>query len=285
MRAIVAARRSRASPARPWCGRPTRCCRRSPRTSRITVGAASIVITAYALTHGSMQLVIGPIADRFGKYRTVAMACALSARHGGAVRDWRSRSGADAGALCLRRHGRPGSCRSAIAYIGDVVPYDQPPAVARPLSSPGRFSASCSARRPAASSATTSAGATCSSCWRRCSRVAAVGAEHRARDQSASPRAGSRSDRARLRRCDYTIVLSQPVGADHLLVVVPRRRAVPGRLRLRRRRPASALRAELHRHRPHRRHIRDRRADLCGDGAAADAAARPDAASPTAAAR
>ena len=33
-----------------------------------TVGAASIVVTAYALTHGSVQLFIGPIGDRFGKY-------------------------------------------------------------------------------------------------------------------------------------------------------------------------------------------------------------------------
>src|SRR5260221_13141947 len=45
----------------------------------VTVGVASIVITAYALTHGSMQFVAGPLADRFGKYRTVALACALSA--------------------------------------------------------------------------------------------------------------------------------------------------------------------------------------------------------------
>src|ERR1700712_132887 len=37
----------------------------------ISIGAASIVITAYALTHGTMQFVTGPIADRFGKYRTV----------------------------------------------------------------------------------------------------------------------------------------------------------------------------------------------------------------------
>ena len=48
------------------------CCRRSPPTSAITVGAASIVVTAYALTHGTVQFIIGPIGDRFGKYRTVA---------------------------------------------------------------------------------------------------------------------------------------------------------------------------------------------------------------------
>ncbi|HEX3502971.1 MAG TPA: MFS transporter [Xanthobacteraceae bacterium] len=40
-----------------------------------TVGAAAMVVTAYAITHGSIQLVIGPVGDRFGKYRTVAFAC------------------------------------------------------------------------------------------------------------------------------------------------------------------------------------------------------------------
>ena len=44
-----------------------------------TVGAAAMVVTAYAVTHGSIQLVIGPVGDRFGKYRTVAVACAPSA--------------------------------------------------------------------------------------------------------------------------------------------------------------------------------------------------------------
>jgi predicted MFS family arabinose efflux permease len=44
-----------------------------------TVGTASIVVTAYAITHGTVQLVIGPIGDRMGKYRVVAAACALSA--------------------------------------------------------------------------------------------------------------------------------------------------------------------------------------------------------------
>jgi MFS transporter, YNFM family, putative membrane transport protein len=42
-----------------------------------TVGAAAMVVTAYAVTHGSVQLVIGPIGDRFGKYRTVALMCAI----------------------------------------------------------------------------------------------------------------------------------------------------------------------------------------------------------------
>jgi predicted MFS family arabinose efflux permease len=44
----------------------------------VTVGATSIVVTAYLLAHGSVQLVIGPIGDRFGKYLCVAIAAAAS---------------------------------------------------------------------------------------------------------------------------------------------------------------------------------------------------------------
>jgi MFS transporter, YNFM family, putative membrane transport protein len=44
----------------------------------VTVGAASIVVTAYLLAHGSVQLVIGPIGDRFGKYNCAAVAAAGS---------------------------------------------------------------------------------------------------------------------------------------------------------------------------------------------------------------
>ena len=90
----------------------------------VSVGIASIVITAYALTHGSMQFITGPIADRFGKYRTVAIACGVSAV---------------TVALC----GIAGSLDSltalrfasgitvawilpiSLAFIGDVVPYEQ----------------------------------------------------------------------------------------------------------------------------------------------------------------
>lgn len=45
---------------------------------QVSVGATSIVVTAYLLAHGSVQLVIGPIGDRFGKYFCVAIAAAFS---------------------------------------------------------------------------------------------------------------------------------------------------------------------------------------------------------------
>jgi predicted MFS family arabinose efflux permease len=88
----------------------------------VTIGAASVVVWAYSLVHGSMQLVIGPIGDRFGKYRIVALTCA-----GAAVFV----------ALCglpqsftLLTATRIASAAFAawiipmgMAYIGDVVPY------------------------------------------------------------------------------------------------------------------------------------------------------------------
>ena len=43
-----------------------------------TVGHAAIVVAAYSVAHGSVQLIIGPIADRFGKYRTIAVMCATA---------------------------------------------------------------------------------------------------------------------------------------------------------------------------------------------------------------
>jgi YNFM family putative membrane transporter len=90
----------------------------------VSVGAASIVITAYALTHGSMQFVTGPIADRFGKYRMVAIACAVSAVTVALCGLARSLDG-----LTLARFASGITVAwilpISLAYIGDVVPYDQ----------------------------------------------------------------------------------------------------------------------------------------------------------------
>src|SRR5208282_3251680 len=45
----------------------------------VTIGAASIVVSAYSVMHGSMQLVSGPVGDRVGKYRMIAIATAFCA--------------------------------------------------------------------------------------------------------------------------------------------------------------------------------------------------------------
>lgn len=88
-----------------------------------SVGATSIVVTAYLLAHGSVQLVMGPFGDRLGKYQSVAIAsgcatimvamCGLAAT------------------LPLLVAARLGSGLAtgwivpfALAFIGDVVDYD-----------------------------------------------------------------------------------------------------------------------------------------------------------------
>jgi YNFM family putative membrane transporter len=93
-----------------------------------TVGAASIIVTAYVVTHGSIQLVMGPIGDRFGKFRMVALACALS--------NLTVLACGLAPSLTTLTFARIASGLTAawiipfgIAFIGDVVPYERRQAV------------------------------------------------------------------------------------------------------------------------------------------------------------
>jgi len=89
-----------------------------------SVGEASIVVAAYAVSHGSIQLIIGPVGDRFGKYRTVAVMCALAsvlvalcgiAHSLTSLAVARFASGAAAGWIIP----------TSMAYIGDVTPYER----------------------------------------------------------------------------------------------------------------------------------------------------------------
>jgi YNFM family putative membrane transporter len=89
-----------------------------------TVGVAAIVLTAYAVTHGSIQFVVGPVADRFGKYRTVAIASVVAAvlvAVCGTVSSLpqlaiaRLATGAVAGWVIP----------VSMAYVGDVTPHDR----------------------------------------------------------------------------------------------------------------------------------------------------------------
>src|SRR2546423_4258513 len=89
-----------------------------------TVGETSIVVAAYAVSHGSIQLVIGPVGDRFGKYRTVAVMCALASilvalcgtvQSLSALAVARFASGAAAGWIIPL----------SMAYVGDVTPYER----------------------------------------------------------------------------------------------------------------------------------------------------------------
>jgi YNFM family putative membrane transporter len=44
-----------------------------------TVGSAALMVSVYAVSHGFVQFVAGPVGDRFGKYRTVAVASMIAA--------------------------------------------------------------------------------------------------------------------------------------------------------------------------------------------------------------
>jgi predicted MFS family arabinose efflux permease len=90
----------------------------------VTVGAASIIVSTYTVMHGGMQLVTGPIADRFEKYRVIAVATALCA-----VMVLLCGFAPTLATLTLARVAS-GACAAWIiplgmAYIGDVTPYER----------------------------------------------------------------------------------------------------------------------------------------------------------------
>jgi predicted MFS family arabinose efflux permease len=90
----------------------------------VSLGEASQVISVFATAYGLAQLLFGPLGDRFGKYRVIAWAaaacagtalmCALAPGFG-ALRFARALAGATAAAVIPL----------SMAWIGDVVPYDQ----------------------------------------------------------------------------------------------------------------------------------------------------------------
>jgi predicted MFS family arabinose efflux permease len=89
----------------------------------VTVGAASIVVTAYSIAHGTVQLFGGEIGDRFGKYHAcaglsliaaiVVFLCGLS-RSLPELVAYRLACGLAAGCIIP----------IAMGYVGDVVPYE-----------------------------------------------------------------------------------------------------------------------------------------------------------------
>jgi YNFM family putative membrane transporter len=90
----------------------------------VTVGAASIVVTVYAIAHGSAQLFIGPIGDRFGKFRMVAVACALCSL---TVLACGLAQSVTALALARVASGLTAAwiIPLGMAFVGDVVPYER----------------------------------------------------------------------------------------------------------------------------------------------------------------
>ena len=90
----------------------------------VSLGQASQVISLFAVAYGVSQLFFGPLGDRFGKYRVIAwataacaatvLACAFAPDFL-ALRMARVMAGATAAAIIPL----------AMAWIGDVVPYEQ----------------------------------------------------------------------------------------------------------------------------------------------------------------
>ena len=90
----------------------------------VSLGAASWIVTIFTLGYGFNQLCFGPLGDRFGKYRVIAWACVACSI---------------ATLLCALAPGFEsllaarivaGAMLAAIiplsmAWIGDVVPYEQ----------------------------------------------------------------------------------------------------------------------------------------------------------------
>jgi predicted MFS family arabinose efflux permease len=90
----------------------------------VTLGAASWVITCFAIAFGVSQLFFGPLGDRYGKYRVVCwatLACAVTTTLCGLAAGFpmllacRLLAGATAA----------GIIPLGIAWIGDMVPYEK----------------------------------------------------------------------------------------------------------------------------------------------------------------
>ncbi|HSA89492.1 MAG TPA: MFS transporter [Burkholderiales bacterium] len=90
----------------------------------VTAGAASAAVTAFALSYGLLQVVCGPLGDRYGRYRTIAAAAFVSAFGSAACAiapsldllvAARFVSGATIGAFIPL----------ALAWIGDTVAYEK----------------------------------------------------------------------------------------------------------------------------------------------------------------
>ncbi len=102
-----------------------------PRLSQefsISLGQASQVITAFAVAYGLSQLLFGPLGDRFGKYRVIAWACAASALTSLLCALAQSHPALIAGRL-VAGASAAAVIPLAMAWIGDVVPYERRQAV------------------------------------------------------------------------------------------------------------------------------------------------------------
>ena len=90
----------------------------------VTIGAAGAVVTAFALSYGLFQIVVGPLGDAQGKLRIVVGGCVWAGAATAACAAVHSLP-----ALTLLRFlagiGGAAIIPLAIAWLGDVIPYER----------------------------------------------------------------------------------------------------------------------------------------------------------------
>lgn len=93
-----------------------------------TAGGAAIASTAFLVAYGLLQLVHGPMGDRFGKYRLVTIHMAISAA-GTFACAWAPTLAALAVARFVAGMSMGAVIPLSLAWIGDAVPYERRQAV------------------------------------------------------------------------------------------------------------------------------------------------------------
>ena len=97
----------------------------------VTTGAAAAAVTAFALAYGLLQVVCGPLGDRYGRYRTIAAAAFVSAFGSAACA-----AAPDLSTLIAARFIAGATIGAfiplSLAWIGDSFPYaERQPVLAR----------------------------------------------------------------------------------------------------------------------------------------------------------
>jgi len=90
----------------------------------VGIATAANVITLFTLAYGVFQIALGPVGDRYGKYRVVGWACAASAGTALACA-----LAPTFGTLLVARLVAGATCAAIVplsmAWIGDALPYDR----------------------------------------------------------------------------------------------------------------------------------------------------------------
>ncbi|AUT76245.1 MFS transporter [Paraburkholderia hospita] len=93
-------------------------------TFEVTTGVAAQAISAFALAYGVMQLFFGPLGDRFGKVRVIALAT-LACTIGNVGAAFSIHLDQMVIARVLSGAAAAGIVPLTMAWIGDTVPYDR----------------------------------------------------------------------------------------------------------------------------------------------------------------